>query len=152
MWRRRGFPQIGSHRHQLLDVGPMRRAGYHLLAQRRGGGERHHAGADALLLCQRPGFERIHRSNLINMGVLPLSLPPEVTPQNLRLVPGDRVTIAAAPEQVTPRALIAVDIAHDDGRQTRFTARADVETAAEVDILRQGGMLPAILRRRLQAS
>jgi aconitate hydratase len=94
-------------------------------------------------------FERIHRSNLINMGILPLILPEGITPQSLGLRAQDRLSVSASPERLAPRADIAITVAYADWRAAHFIARADVETSMEVRILRAGGMLPFILRRAL---
>jgi aconitate hydratase len=97
-------------------------------------------------------FERIHRSNLVGMGILPLLLPEGVRPQSLALQPGDRVEVDAAPERIAPGAEIDVAIVRADGTRTALRARAAVETQLEASLLRQGGVLPAILRRTIEGS
>ena len=92
-------------------------------------------------------FERIHRSNLVNMGVLPLRLPAGVTPQTLRLALGDRLQIDA--EVVQPGAEIAVTVIRANGRREGFPTVAEVETRREVEVLQAGGMIPLILRKIL---
>jgi aconitate hydratase len=87
-------------------------------------------------------FERIHRSNLIGMGILPLHLP---TPWSL--ASGDTLEIDA--QQVTPGAPISVTLQRKDGSFTLFTAHAAVETALEAELLQAGGILPYILQRNL---
>jgi aconitate hydratase len=101
-------------------------------------------GARAVLA---QSFERIHRTNLIGMGVLPLRLPADLQPSGLGLRPGDRIEIVAEPEQVSPRADVAVTILFATGESRRFVARAEVETALEVDLLKLGGIVPLILDR-----
>jgi len=91
-------------------------------------------------------FERIHRSNLIGMGILPLRLPPDRHPSALRLAPGDRIEIDALPERLAPRGAVSVAIHRRGGEVVQFTATAAVETALEVEILRTGGIIPSILR------
>ena len=105
-------------------------------------------GARAVLAT---GFERIHRSNLVNMGILPLRLPADRHPSLLGLAPGDRIEIDATPEAVTPRAPIAVAIIRRSGSREAFTARAEIETQLEVDTMRAGGILPMILQAKLSA-
>ena len=95
-------------------------------------------------------FERIHRSNLIGMGILPLRLPAGVRPEALALRPGDRIRVVAGEQQVVPGARIDVEVIRADGATERLTAHAAVETQLEASLLRQGGVLPAILRRTLQ--
>lgn len=93
------------------------------------------------------GFERIHRSNLCNMGVLPLELPAA-----LSLGVGDRIEIDMPEDALAPSAPCAVRVHHADGRVHAFTARAAVETLAEVRVLKAGGLLPLMLRASLTAS
>jgi len=95
-------------------------------------------------------FERIHRSNLIGMGILPLRLPADVRPEVLALRAGDRIRVIATPDRVVPGANIEVEVIRANGATEHFTARAAVETQLEASLLRQGGVLPAILRRTMQ--
>ena len=85
-------------------------------------------------------FERIHRSNLVGMGILPLRLDGE-----LRVEAGDRIEIDAAPDKLRPRAPIAVTLVRKDGSRQPIPATAAVETQFEVELLRDGGVLPHIL-------
>lgn len=93
------------------------------------------------------GFERIHRSNLCHMGILPIELPAGIDPVSLALAPGDRIEIDMAADALIPSAPCTVGALYQDGRTQLFTARAAVETQAEVAALRSGGMLPLMLRR-----
>ena len=90
-------------------------------------------------------FERIHRSNLIGMGILPLRLPDGVTPATLQLQPGDRIEIDAEAAALTPRSAIPVRVLRADGRIEALTATAAVETRLEIRLLQMGGVIPAIL-------
>lgn len=94
-------------------------------------------------------FERIHRSNLIGMGILPLRLPEDKGPAQLSIRPGDRIAIEAPAEKLAPRCAVAVRIDRVDGSSEEFTAEADVQTQLEIELLRQGGVIPLILRRTL---
>ncbi|MEJ8814575.1 aconitate hydratase AcnA [Variovorax ureilyticus] len=94
-------------------------------------------------------FERIHRSNLIGMGVLPLRFPADVTPATLALRPGDRIEVAAEAEQLRPRGRIAVRVVRREGHTESIEAIAAVETQLEVDLLRAGGVIPSTLKRML---
>ena len=87
-------------------------------------------------------FERIHRSNLIGMGILPIMLP-----ERLALTVGDMIAIDAAPEDVVPRATVSISIQRLCGKTESLTAAVAVETALEVALLKDGGILPHILRR-----
>jgi aconitate hydratase len=99
-----------------------------------------------------PSFERIHRSNLIGMGILPLRLRPEQHPSNLRLRAGDRIEIDADPECLSPRAPIAVAIHRAAGHIEPLVATAAVETELEADILRMGGIIPLVLHRAIEGA
>ncbi len=92
-------------------------------------------------------FERIHRWNLIGMGVLPLRLPTGTTPETLGLSADATIIIEADPSSISPRAAIAVGIRHADGSLVSLDATAAIETHAQVEILRAGGVLPLILER-----
>ncbi|WBX85110.1 aconitate hydratase AcnA [Sphingosinicella microcystinivorans] len=98
------------------------------------------------------GFERIHRSNLCNMGILPLELPADAHPAALALGAGDRIEIDMPADVLAPSAPCAVRVHYADGRIRAFTARAAVETRAEVRVLKAGGLLPLMLRASLTAS
>ena len=97
-------------------------------------------------------FERIHRSNLIGMGILPLRLPSGVNPRTLNLRPGDRIEVDAAAELVAPRATVAVKVLRADGSHLAFHAIAGVETQFELDLLKEGGVIPRILRDTIRAA
>jgi aconitate hydratase len=94
-------------------------------------------------------FERIHRWNLIGMGVLPLRLPQGVKPADLGISADDVVVIDADPQTMTPRCDVTVTIRKADGTSTTLDAAAAIETSAEVGILRAGGVLPLILKQLL---
>ena len=96
-------------------------------------------------------YERIHRSNLIGMGILPLLLPEGVTPTTLALQPGDRLEVDADAENLAPRGTVLVAVHRLDGRTERLNARAAVETRLELAQLRDGGVMPAILKQSLRA-
>jgi aconitate hydratase len=93
------------------------------------------------------GFERIHRSNLIGMGILPLRLPPQWAPSRLGLTPGDTIEIEASAGRIEPRARVQVRLIRQHGSSSDCEATAAVETSLEVQMLRAGGMLPLILER-----
>jgi aconitate hydratase len=91
-------------------------------------------------------FERIHRSNLINMGILPLKLPVEQNPKTLALKAGDQVEVSALAERLSPRVGVGIQITRQVGENQAFTATAALETSLEVETLKAGGLLPMILR------
>lgn len=94
-------------------------------------------------------FERIHRANLVGMGVLPLRLPTGLKPGDLHLGPGDWIAVDCHQGTLQPRGPVAVRIERADGTVEPFAAQAAVETRAEVETLLQGGIMPLILRRAL---
>lgn len=96
-------------------------------------------------------FERIHRSNLVGMGILPLLLPQGITPQTLALRPGDRITVDAPDAGLQPRCAVPVQVLRTNGERQTFSARAAVETQLEVTLLRAGGVIPLILQQALRA-
>jgi len=96
-------------------------------------------------------FERIHRSNLIGMGILPLRLPDGASPAELAIAPGDRIEVNADAALLAPRCEIAVRLLRQDGRVDEISARAAVETQLEVELLRRGGVIPFILQNTMQA-
>ncbi|MBR0825561.1 aconitate hydratase AcnA [Bradyrhizobium manausense] len=97
-------------------------------------------------------FERIHRSNLIGMGILPLRLPTDHRPQDLGLRPGDSLEIDAGLEAIAPRAPVTVRILRDGTQLDSFVAAAAIETNLECETLRIGGLLPLILQKAESAS
>ena len=90
-------------------------------------------------------FERIHRSNLVGMGVLPLTFPEGVTRQSLKL-DGTEVVDITGIETITPRMDVKVDIHRADGTTDSFIALCRVDTADEVEYYRHGGILQYVLR------
>jgi aconitate hydratase len=103
-------------------------------------------GVRAVLAC---GFERIHRSNLIGMGILPIELPRGVHPDTLRIESGDRIAVNAPAESAGVHANVPVTIVRRGGSEMQLQGRAAVETRLEVELLRQGGVIPMILKRSL---
>lgn len=96
-------------------------------------------------------FERIHRSNLIGMGILPLRLPEGVSPQTLQIRPGDQLDVQADAQRLSPRCKVRVQLRRQGGQMDTFEVMAAVETQLEVDLLRAGGVIPLILQQTLQA-
>lgn len=92
-------------------------------------------------------FERIHRSNLIGMGVLPLRLPSHISPETLAIEVHDDVHVMLCAERLAPRSMVEVEICRASGDRLKFEAITAIETNAEVEILKHGGILPSILRK-----
>ena len=95
-------------------------------------------------------FERIHRSNLVGMGVLPAQFPPGVTRRTLGLDGSERFTIAGLAGGLAPRAALDCTIAYADGRSVSVRLTARLDTQREVDYYRHGGILHYATRQRLR--
>ena len=93
-------------------------------------------------------FERIHRSNLVGMGVLPLQFLPGESATRLGLTGTETIDIAGI-EALAPRAQLAVRATRADGSVLEFRAVARVDSPVEVAYYRNGGILPTVLRRLL---
>lgn len=91
-------------------------------------------------------FERIHRSNLIGMGVLPLTFETGQDPKTLGL-DGTETFDIAIDDSVQPRQKIAVVARKADGKEIKFNTNCRINTPVEVDYYRNGGILHAVLRR-----
>jgi aconitate hydratase len=93
-------------------------------------------------------YERIHRSNLVGMGVLPLQFKPGDSATSLGLTGRETFSIGGLADGLSPRQTVVVQ-ARDDasGRERRFEAIARLDGPIDVDYYRQGGILPAVLRR-----
>ena len=92
-------------------------------------------------------YERIHRSNLVGMGVLPLQFLPGESAASLGLSGRESFTITGMAE-LAPRQVVTIHArSDDDGSERTFEAIARLDGPIEVEYLRQGGILPAVLRR-----
>jgi len=95
-------------------------------------------------------FERIHRSNLVMMGVLPLTFPAGENAASLGL-DGTEVFSIAVDDDLAPRQDVAVTATKPDGTVVGFSATARVDTPIEIDYLRHGGILHMVLREMAAA-
>ncbi len=91
-------------------------------------------------------FERIHRSNLVGMGILPLQFADGKNRQSLGLTGTETFTIEGISGGLSPRKRITVRAALD-GKETVFAAIARIDTPEEVKYYENGGILPYVLRR-----
>jgi aconitate hydratase len=94
-------------------------------------------------------FERIHRSNLIGMGILPLRFPAGTSPHTLGLQRGDKLEIDAPADMLSPRCKVPVRIVRANASVQPIEATAAVETRLECELLRSGGVIPLILHNGL---
>lgn len=95
-------------------------------------------------------FERIHRSNLVGMGVLPLQLPSGVTWESLGLTGEEIFDIEGIDDQMRPRATLTIRAHRASGATTEFIATARIDTPVELEYYRHGGILQAVLRSMMQ--
>jgi aconitate hydratase len=96
-------------------------------------------------------FERIHRANLVGMGVLPLQFTGSDSAQSLGLK-GDETIDIAGLAGVQPQQDLKVSITRADGTKTEITVKCRIDTAIEVDYYRHGGILPFVLREILETA
>lgn len=90
-------------------------------------------------------YERIHRSNLVGMGVLPLCFMEGEDAESLGLDGSEEFDIPAH-DNITPLSLIQVTARKNDGTEIQFTATIRLDTPVEVDYYRNGGILHTVLR------
>ncbi|PYV18196.1 MAG: aconitate hydratase, partial [Acidobacteria bacterium] len=97
-------------------------------------------------------YERIHRSNLVGMGVLPLEFQPGRNPASLGLTGQEVFDISGLSEPISPRTTVRLTLTGPDGRKKSFEAVARLDSAVEVNYYRHGGILPAVLRGFLKGN
>lgn len=93
-------------------------------------------------------FERIHRSNLIGMGVLPLQFKPGTSWETLKLTGAETVDIALA-DEIKPQGDALMTVTRPDGTTLSVPLTLRIDTAIEVDYYFHGGILPFVLRQLL---
>jgi aconitate hydratase len=91
-------------------------------------------------------FERIHRSNLVGMGVLPLVFKDGQNAESLGLIGHEKYDILGIADNIKPRQELKVVATNNDGRKTEFTVIARLDTPVDVDYYRNGGILQTVLR------
>jgi aconitate hydratase len=96
-------------------------------------------------------FERIHRSNLVGMGVLPLVFADGQSWQTLGLTGRETVTIRDL-ASLKPRQKVAVELAGADGKATVIEVLCRIDTEEELGYYRHGGILPFVLRNLASAA
>ena len=92
-------------------------------------------------------FERIHRSNLVGMGVLPLEFTDGATRQSLGITGFESFDILGLDDKLAPRARLTVRCTGRDGSRKEFSAVARIDTPEEMHYYRNGGILPYVLRQ-----
>ena len=95
-------------------------------------------------------YERIHRSNLVGMGVLPLQFKGTDSAQSLKL-DGSETFDVAIPDNLQPQQDLTLVITRKDGSKQNVTVLCRIDTPIEVDYYRHGGILPYVLRELMAA-
>ena len=90
-------------------------------------------------------YERIHRSNLVGMGVLPLQFPPGQSRETIGLS-GEEVIGISALDRLAPKQRLIVEAVGPAGDRKRFEVICRIDTAVEVDYYRNGGILQTVIR------
>jgi aconitate hydratase len=91
-------------------------------------------------------YERIHRSNLVGMGVLPLQFLPGETPTTLGLTGRETYSVLGI-ARVRPGVQLEVHARREDGTEVRFHATARLDSDVDVEYYRNGGILHTVLRK-----
>ncbi len=97
-------------------------------------------------------FERIHRSNLVGMGVLPLQFPEGMDRKALKLDGSETFDITGIAGGIKPRMPVALTITRTDGRKETIQLLCRIDTVDEVEYFRHGGILPYVLRALLKSA
>jgi len=118
------------------------------------GSSRDWAAKGTLLLGVRAviaeSYERIHRSNLVGMGVLPLQFRAPENAETLRLKGTEKLSIRGISGPLKARQEVSVDVERGDGTKTTFAATARLDTPVEINYYRNGGILQTVLRKMLK--
>ena len=95
-------------------------------------------------------FERIHRSNLVGMGVIPFEFTGGMTRKSLGLTGDETVSISGL-DTIQPLQEVPCTITHADGKVTEITLKCRIDTAIEIEYIEHGGVLHYVLRNLAQA-
>ncbi len=118
------------------------------------GSSRDWAAKGTLLLGVRAviaaSYERIHRSNLVGMGILPLQFADGQSWQSLGLTGEESYDIAGLDHTLAPGVLLPVTATADNGDRIEFQAKVRIDTPVELDYYRNGGILQTVLRKLLE--
>ena len=96
-------------------------------------------------------FERIHRSNLVGMGIIPLQFNDGDSWAKLGLKGDEKITINGLAEGLKPRATMKVDVERGDGTHMSFEVLSRIDTLDEIDYYKNGGILQFVLRNIAKA-
>jgi aconitate hydratase len=91
-------------------------------------------------------FERIHRSNLVGMGVLPMQFDEGTSAQTLELDGSETFSITGLSDQIQPGQMVTLEITRKDKSKQSVPVKLRIDTPIEIDYYRHGGILPFVLR------
>jgi aconitate hydratase len=91
-------------------------------------------------------FERIHRSNLVGMGVLPLQFKGDMTRKSLNIDGTETFNLSGIAKGIKPRMDVIVKLTRTNGQTQEFAVVCRIDTADEVEYFKNGGILPYVLR------
>ena len=91
-------------------------------------------------------FERIHRSNLVGMGVLPLQFKTGDTHESLALDGSETFDVTGVSDTLSPRSDVTLTITYSNGQQKSLPLLCRIDTLDELDYFRNGGILPYVMR------
>jgi aconitate hydratase len=94
-------------------------------------------------------FERIHRSNLVGMGVLPMQFAEGTNPQTLGLDGSEIFSVVGLSDSIHPGQEVTLEITSKDGKTRAIPVTLRIDTPIEIDYYRHGGILPFVLRELL---
>ncbi len=95
-------------------------------------------------------YERIHRSNLVGMGILPLQFKPGDSAASLGLTGRETFSVRGLAGGIRPRQDVTVDVTREDGSALQVPATLRIDTAAEVEYYHHGGVLQMVLRQMIR--
>jgi aconitate hydratase len=96
-------------------------------------------------------FERIHRSNLVGMGVLPLQFKEGTTAQTLKLDGSETFDVLGLGSTLKPQQDLTLEVTRADGKTETVAVTCRIDTPIEIDYYQHGGILPYVLRQLLGA-
>jgi aconitate hydratase len=94
-------------------------------------------------------FERIHRSNLIGMGIVPLEFTDGATRKTLNITGTEKIHVPDLAKNLKPRTKITAVLEREDGSQTEIQLLCRIDTLNELDYYKNGGILPYMIRKML---
>jgi aconitate hydratase len=97
-------------------------------------------------------FERIHRSNLVGMGVLPLQFKEGTSAQTLKLDGTETYDVLGLTEQLKPQQDLTLRVTRANGQSENIAVTCRIDTPIEIDYYKHGGILPYVLRQLASAS